>query len=93
MDAVKSDMDTLTQLGIEETTIPEQRQYYSLPFPLVIKPTEHKTIEQWYSTVQKNSTFFQQLVRKYGAVLFKGFPVTSPECFDRFSGKPKPRII
>ena len=87
MDDVKSDMNNLAKLGIQETAIPQQKQYYGLPFPLVIQPAEHKTIEEWCSTVQKNTTFFQQLVRKYGAVLFKGFPVINPEWYDRFSGK------
>ncbi len=81
-----ADTNILTRLGFQETTIPEQKHYDGLPFPLVVEPAESRTVKEWCSVVEENRTILEKLTRKYGAILFKRFPMDNPECFDRFSG-------
>ena len=82
-----SEKELLAKFGFEETTVPEQKHYNGLPFPLVVKPAIEKNFEEWCKTVQENQKDMEELVRKYGSILFVDFPVANPECFDKFSGK------
>ncbi len=81
-----ADQNILTSLGFHETTIPEQKSYDGLPFPLVVEPAVSRTIQEWCSLVKENRSILEELTRKYGAILFKRFPIDNPECFDKFSG-------
>lgn len=51
--------------------------------PLVIEPTEKMPLAELYTLLQKENSYFRQLLLKYGALLFRGFPVNGP---DDFSG-------
>ncbi len=81
-----ADQNILTSLGFNETAIPEQKSYDGLPFPLVVEPAESRTTQEWCSLVRGNRSILEELTRKYGAILFKRFPIDNPECFDQFSG-------
>lgn len=80
-----ADKDLLAKFGFEETTIPQQKHYNGLPFPLVVKPAVEKNVAEWCKTVQENKQEMQQLIHKYGSILFVDFPMENPECFDKFS--------
>ena len=81
------DKELLQKFGFEETTIPEQRHYGGLPFPLVVKPAVERNVEEWCKIVRENQKDMEGLVRKYGSLLFVEFPIHNPECFDKFSGE------
>ena len=84
---IMSDKELLAKYGFEETTIPEQKLYDGLPFPLVVKPAVEKNVEEWCKTVQENQKDLEQLVHKYGSILFVDFPIETPANFDKFTGK------
>ena len=81
-----SDQEFLAKFGFEETTIPEQRHYNGLPFPLVVKPAVERNVEEWCNVVRENQADMEALVHKYGSILFVDFPMANAECFDKFSG-------
>ena len=49
------------------------------PLPLVVTPKEPMHIEDW---APRNQDFIERNLRKYGAILFRGFGVDSVERFD-----------
>jgi len=51
-------------------------------FPLVVKPRDSTiTFKDFVSEVSKNQKFFKDNLLKYGAVLFRGFPIEKAEDF------------
>lgn len=64
----------------------EQKQVNGLDFPLLVKPDNADTAQnestflQW---VETNKTELQGLLIKHGAVLFRGFPVSSSALFEQ----------
>lgn len=65
---------------------PQQKVFNGQPFPLILTPSRdsHKTIEETLDWVTKNKSAIEDLLFRYGAVLFRGFPTDSPKMFDDF---------
>lgn len=67
------------------SAIPEQKTVYGLDFPLVVTPhneavAKDKTaFNQW---INENREELQALLVKYGAILFRGFPVENADEFE-----------
>lgn len=49
--------------------------------PFVIEPAEKMTLPQLYALLKEQNGFFKQQLLKYGALLFRGFPVAGAEDF------------
>lgn len=75
-------MEGASSVGIEE-----QRLFGDLPFPLVLSPNQQgpKRPEDLRPWVERNKGQIQEALLKHGAVLFRGFPVPSPEHFAEFA--------
>lgn len=80
-----SDNKMLSELGFKEVSIPQQKQYDGMPFPLVLNPAVNRSAEEWSKVIQDNHDTMKALTTKYGAILFRGFPLETPKCFDDFS--------
>lgn len=73
--------------SVQEGSIPQQRTYKGAVFPLVLVPTdEHKaeSLEYWQQWVERSADELNELRRKHGAILFRGFPVVDANDFDHF---------
>lgn len=72
-------------MSINIGAIAEQKKVNGLDFPLVITPAEDSNsavdegFQQW---LEQHQGQLQQLLIKHGAVLFRGFPVNSPQQFE-----------
>jgi alpha-ketoglutarate-dependent taurine dioxygenase len=74
-------------MPVLETDIPEQKVFDNQPFPLVLSPgLKEWEFTKWIHWFQNNTSFIQKLLSQYGAILFRGFPVHSPEDFDSMVG-------
>ena len=51
-----------------------------------MEPALERSAEEWYKVVGDNKEDLINLTRKYGAILFKRFPMENPACFDKFAG-------
>jgi alpha-ketoglutarate-dependent taurine dioxygenase len=50
--------------------------------PLVIEPADKKiTLAELHSLIQEQNGYFREQLLKYGALLFRGFPIQSPDDF------------
>lgn len=49
--------------------------------PLVIEPAKPMTISELYTLLKDQNAYFRQQLLKYGALLFRGFPVNNPDDF------------
>lgn len=49
--------------------------------PFVIEPSEKMTLAEFYALIEEQKGFIKQQLLKYGALLFRGFPVSSAEDF------------
>jgi hypothetical protein len=70
---------------VEPEPVAEQQAIYGDEFPFVLQcrtaTVELATVLGW---VKDNRTRLQELSAKHGAILFRGFPLASPEDFDAF---------
>ena len=75
-------------LGVKEIHLnaPEQKVFNGQPFPLILTPakTSLQTIEGSLEWIRNNKHALEDLLLKYGAILFRNFPVGNPEDFDKF---------
>lgn len=76
-------------LGATEIKIPEQKTFQGLSFPYVLSPThsghgEFRNVKDVTAWVDRNLTQLKDLLKQFGAVLFRDFPITNPEDFDCF---------
>lgn len=67
-----------------ETNIPQQKHYNSVPFPVVLSPksTIPFSLSLFRQTINTHKPFIDSLLHTAGAVLFRGFPVTTAEDFN-----------
>jgi alpha-ketoglutarate-dependent taurine dioxygenase len=73
--------------SVQEGSIPQQRVYKDVVFPLVLVPSEeHKDqpLEFWRQWTERNLDELAELRRKHGAILFRDFPVINAQDFDHF---------
>jgi hypothetical protein len=72
-------------LPISHPQLPEQQTHHGLPFPLVVQcdapAADGEAVAGWIGK-QRDELIPQ--AREHGAILFRGFPVRTPEDFDRF---------
>ena len=67
-------------------TLPEQKYFDGLPFPLILTPTvADRSSADWQQWVRANLEALKSTLIKYGAILFRGFPMDTPEDFDLFA--------
>lgn len=76
--------DRVTYKTLEE---PEQKIFDGKPFPLIITPTDDEQfvdsadVNEWLKEKKED---LKDLLLKYAAILFRGFPVDAPVQFDKF---------
>ncbi|GJQ08606.1 hypothetical protein GpartN1_g397.t1 [Galdieria partita] len=74
-------------IKLVESNIPEQKTFDDQPFPFVLSPvTQSLTTSEWVNWIHINANDIEKLLNQYGAILFRGFPVESPEQFDSMVG-------
>lgn len=79
---------TMAAVEVAPVSIPEQRKFEGLFFPLVLSPTTPATNGHSHSGVDlsrwvaENQRELEQLALKHGAVLLRGFAVPDPTAFN-----------
>jgi len=65
---------------------PHQKVFNDQPFPLILTPNENQlqTTEETQKWLEDSKAVLEDLLLEYGAILFRGFPITTPENFDSF---------
>lgn len=72
-------------LDVEMVAVPGQQTHAGQPFPLVLQCASPTTdLDQTVDWLARNRADFDRRADEHGAILFRGFPVHSPEDFDRF---------
>src|SRR6218665_1451310 len=74
--------------GVKSVNIKEQKVFDGLPFPLILSPSDafkDKDSQFWNGWVKKNLKVIESLLLKYGAILYRGFPLDTPVEFDAFA--------
>lgn len=70
---------------VKESHLPQQQSNNGHKFPLVLSPMESdlslEATKQW---LHAHSTDIEASLTKHGAILFRGFPVKTPEDFYEF---------
>jgi len=67
-------------------TNPEQKYFDGLPFPLILTPTvTGRSSSEWHHWVRANLGTLKSMLITYGAILFRGFSMDTPEDFDLFA--------
>ncbi|MEX0585709.1 MAG: TauD/TfdA family dioxygenase, partial [Pirellulales bacterium] len=74
-----------TSLPISRPRLPQQQTHHGLPFPLVVQcdapAVDCKAVAAWIG--ERRDELARQ-AGDHGAILFRGFPVETPDDFDRF---------
>lgn len=71
---------------MSQISIPEEKVFNDLAFPLTLAPTEAlKTSENVAEYIKTNYNHLMDLLLKHGAILFRGFPVMDAKDFNEFS--------
>ena len=69
-----------------EISIPEEKHFNNLVFPLTIGTTENvKVVENAVEFVSQNLNLIKEKLEKHGAILFRGFPIHEPKDFNDFA--------
>ncbi|KAH9507372.1 hypothetical protein Btru_057942 [Bulinus truncatus] len=82
-------MSDLYGENVGEVWLPEQREFGDEVFPLVLSPKQDSknrilTSQDASDWLKKNSAVIQAELLKYGAILFRGFPLNDAQDFDEF---------
>src|SRR6218665_190820 len=75
-------------LEVKSVNTKEQKVFDGISFPLILSPSDtfrHKETLFWNDWVKKNINAIENLLLKYGAILFRGFPFDTPKDFDEFA--------
>ena len=75
---------TIGTLQIEEVGVEHQQKYGQGVFPLVLSCRTPTTLDGATSWIAENRRQLVDRAALHGAILFRGFPLTSAEDFDRF---------
>jgi hypothetical protein len=74
---------TNSLLRVEAVALPNQQTHYGQPFPLVLQcQTPDVTLEATAAWAAENRQPLLDRAAEYGVVLFRGFPLSTPEDFD-----------
>jgi hypothetical protein len=68
-------------------SIEEQKSFAGQSFPLVLAPNSEQSgrnMDFWLNWTKENKALIKEELLKYGAVLFRGFPIQNAEDFDAF---------
>lgn len=72
-------------LEVETIAVPEQQNYAGQAFPLVLRCSDPQSgLDQTVDWLARNEADLNRRALEHGAILFRGFPVQSPQDFDRF---------
>jgi len=74
--------------GVKSVNITEQKIFDDLPFPFILSPSDDfkdKDSHFWNGWVKENIRVIESLLLKYGAILYRGFPIDNPTKFDAFT--------
>src|SRR6218665_326971 len=75
-------------LEVKSVNTKEQKVFEGISFPLILSPSDtfrEKEPLFWNDWVKENINTIENLLLKYGAILFRGFPFDTPKEFDDFS--------
>lgn len=76
-------MVAMAQAAAKESSIPQQKTFDGVPFPLVLSPTDSSTsLQGLLDHIRSQKELLQSQRLKHGAILFRGFPINSPEDFN-----------
>jgi alpha-ketoglutarate-dependent taurine dioxygenase len=75
---------TIGALQVHPIEVEGQQQYDGRPFPLALACQPAATLDDATAWVAENRRQLRDDAGLHGAVLFRGFPLTGPEDFDRF---------
>jgi alpha-ketoglutarate-dependent taurine dioxygenase len=79
---------TTDTLRVEPISVPNQQTHYGQAFPLVLACTSPgaAALDATAAWVGENRQRLLAQAAEHGAILFRGFPLRTPEDFDRFVG-------
>ena len=79
-------MANTDHMKVKEISISEQKCFDGKPFPLVLSPQDvnQYSIKEWCAWVKNNTDFIRKNLLTHCAVLFRGFPIDTPDDFDDF---------
>ena len=67
-------------------SVPSQLTFDESVFPcIVVNNNNASTVEEAVALINANKVELEQMLRRSGAILFRGFPINSAETFDSFS--------
>ncbi len=65
-------------------SVPGQQKHYGLPFPLALECRGGPSLDAAYRWLASHAESLLRQASEHGAILFRGFPLTTAEDFDRF---------
>ncbi len=68
-------------MRVHPKEISEQKSFDGKAFPLVLSPETKPALDEFLSWLKENKTSVREQLLEYGAILFRGFPIDSPEAF------------
>lgn len=72
-------------LQVEVTTVPGQQYHHGTSFPLILEcPSGEATLAESCEWLAHNAQELCERASRHGAILFRGFPVRTPQDFDTF---------
>jgi alpha-ketoglutarate-dependent taurine dioxygenase len=76
---------TTDTLRVQPVTVPGQQSHYGQPFPLVlVNQSQGTTLDASASWISEHRDALLRQAAEHGAILFRSFPLRTPEDFDRF---------
>lgn len=74
--------------SVKESTVPGQRSFDGIAFPLVLSPagcSEAESAGFWNDWVEEHLETIENLLLRHGAILFRNFPFDTAVEFDKFA--------
>jgi len=68
-------------MQVRATEISEQKTFEGKAFPLVLTPDNQPSLEDFLNWLAKNKGQVREQLLEHGAILFRDFPIESPEAF------------
>eukprot|EP00871_Galdieria_phlegrea_P005995 jgi/Galph1/883/GphlegSOOS_G5663.1 len=74
----------MASLQVEQISIKGQKEYEGVVFPLTLNPlgSDSLTLENLCNWIKERKNDLEERLQKHGTILFRGFPINSPEDFD-----------